>query len=1412
MTFPSQPCLRLACLTMRASCVGVLLLRILSVWMTLASAQAANYFVDTATQFNAGTDKNGASFATLNARDRVFLKGGGWGGLIRKITGSMTDSDAQTNPAIIYACDASYNPTVGAVTVNGLSQIDLAGSGIVFAGVTFSPTSGMYKRGSYTDYGGNDSSAYMIQLDGLSRYMTVSHVKFDYCGRDNTDVNNDHYGAWLYLNGYHHTIQYSEMQGRDFNPNDINQTDPALRTSIRQATVVIYKDSANPTNWGYHTVRYNYFGQRKTPLTNDGDPGGRCYTPADGSLATDMTNGWETIRVGNSSFASVDFNTTVEYNTFYHAIYAVDGGVSDNNGEPESISNKSRRNTYRYNTILNNYGQLCLRQGDYCVVQGNYFLAGGAYDASGNVVFTEPLNDRMGGVRAFGFGHVISNNYFYNIRGSGGLHSALMLGSGSTPTGTLPSLTNGDAASGYEPSNYTQVTGNTFIDCAAIVLDSVNSGAYPVYGTQFFNNLIHYSSNISAIGIIQDVPDALTSRGGQAKGNYVYSSTSSQLGSASTILGTANNTISSSSVNNPLMTGTYDVITVPAATSPVIGQAVALPTLTDTTAAASSYNLAGNATLYGGLDLRGLSRPAAGRDIGDYERESTGVGAHRPMRRSEVGIVASTYPQHGSPTAAAASVETLRNTPVDVDLRAWASDADTPSAQLRFSVDAMTNCTATISADGHTVHCLPATSFTGLATFQYTVTDTTSDWRTVLNYDFQPPDVVTDLKCSDISGNSRDGTFAVMKGAGAASYTADVPSALSSRHIQSLKFTQNGNTDAIKLVAGLSGTSVLNFQTADWTVAGWFNRSSATDEDIIFHLGANLGNGSSGKEFTLAYLDTSTTLSLRNFPGTNTTTDINIGTTASTAAWHHFAIVRSGTTLTFYVDGVSVGNDSAFTFAFDATLANVATFGAATGSNSTYNRAFNGSMADLAISNAALSAADIAKFYNAPVADLAGLTASNTVNVNVQQASAATAPGAPTVGTATRGNASASVAFTAPASNGGSMITGYTVTSSPGGLTGTGSSSPITISGLSNGTAYTFTVTATNAVGTGSASSASNSVTPATVPTVTTPISFSITGTTAMLGGNVTSDGAAPLNEIGVVYSPTVTNNNPQIGGTGVITVVGSGGTGVFTVGANSLTPGNAYTFAAYAINGQGASYSANGSFATPSNDASLSALTLGACNLSPTFTSATISYAALVSNTIASVMVTPTVTQEDATITVNGTLVGSGSASGSITLNVGTNTLTTVVTAQDGATTRTYAVTVTRQSATESWRQLYFNTTDNSGTAADSFDADGDGLTNAQEYVFGTHPNVAESGSFPAASTSGSDLTITFTALQASGIGYAGLTRRYVVETTSDLSNPMSWVLIVGQAPIVAANQSVTITLAPSASRSFYRLKVSLE
>ena len=113
--------------------------------------------------------------------------------------------------------------------------------------------------------------------------------------------------------------------------------------------------------------------------------------------------------------------------------------------------------------------------------------------------------------------------------------------------------------------------------------------------------------------------------------------------------------------------------------------------------------------------------------------------------------------------------------------------------------------------------------------------------------------------------------------------------------------------------------------------------------------------------------------------------------------------------------------------------------------------------------------------------DAQSFTGSRSYTVHV----AAIAPGAPTGPSATAGDAQASVSFSAPTDTGGSPITGYTVTSNPGNKTGAGTGSPIVVTGLTNGTPYTFTVVAANIAGPGPASAPSNSVTPQGGQTIT---------------------------------------------------------------------------------------------------------------------------------------------------------------------------------------------------------------------------------------------------------------------------------------------------------------------------------------
>jgi hypothetical protein len=113
-----------------------------------------------------------------------------------------------------------------------------------------------------------------------------------------------------------------------------------------------------------------------------------------------------------------------------------------------------------------------------------------------------------------------------------------------------------------------------------------------------------------------------------------------------------------------------------------------------------------------------------------------------------------------------------------------------------------------------------------------------------------------------------------------------------------------------------------------------------------------------------------------------------------------------------------------------------------------------------------------------------GSGAAPTLNRTLVVAGSPLLPGPPTKVKAVAGDASATLSFVAPAFHGASAITGYTVTAADttaaanGGQTATGPTSPVHVTGLTNGDRYTFTVTATNSAGTGPPSAPTNAVVP----------------------------------------------------------------------------------------------------------------------------------------------------------------------------------------------------------------------------------------------------------------------------------------------------------------------------------------------
>jgi len=116
-----------------------------------------------------------------------------------------------------------------------------------------------------------------------------------------------------------------------------------------------------------------------------------------------------------------------------------------------------------------------------------------------------------------------------------------------------------------------------------------------------------------------------------------------------------------------------------------------------------------------------------------------------------------------------------------------------------------------------------------------------------------------------------------------------------------------------------------------------------------------------------------------------------------------------------------------------------------------------------------------------------------------------------------------------------------------------------------------------------------------------------------------------------------------------------------------------------------------------------------------------------------------------------------------------------------------------------------------NNITGGATGDADNDGITNLDEYILGTNPQGADPALLSLAPAAGNSFTLTFLARAASGTGYEGLTRKYDLQASPDLS-PGSWQDVSGYTGIVGTGQSVVITLPVALPRKFYRLSVHVE
>lgn len=158
-------------------------------------------------------------------------------------------------------------------------------------------------------------------------------------------------------------------------------------------------------NSQHNRIDHNLFENKKqlgNYVTIDGSPAGLGSPEASRhdridhnhfrTIGPRAVNEMEAIRIGQSEICRSGSFTVVEHNLFEEC-----------DGDPEIVSVKTKHTVIRYNTFRRSQGTVCLRSSDSSVVEGNFFFGEG--------------KSGTGGVRLYGVGHSIVNNYFNGLTG-----------------------------------------------------------------------------------------------------------------------------------------------------------------------------------------------------------------------------------------------------------------------------------------------------------------------------------------------------------------------------------------------------------------------------------------------------------------------------------------------------------------------------------------------------------------------------------------------------------------------------------------------------------------------------------------------------------------------------------------------------------------------------------------------------------------------------------------------------------------------------------------------------------------------------------------------------------------------------------------------------------------------------------
>lgn len=307
---------------------------------------------------------------------------------------------------------------------------------------------------------------------------------------------------------------------------------------------------------------------------------------------------------------------------------------------------------------------------------------------------------------------------------------------------------------------------------------------------------------------------------------------------------------------------------------------------------------------------------------------------------------------------------------------------------------------------------------------------------------------------------------------------------------------------------------------------------------------------------------------------------------------------------------------------------------------------------------------------------------STSITSNTVELAPIQKPVAPAAPSATAGAGQVSLTWSAP-NNRGAAISDYVIQYSINGSSwttfdeGVSASANATITGLINGTLYYFKVAAINEIGT-SDYSVSSTATPVSNNANLSGLSISV-GTLGTFSSSTTSYTVSVGNSRTTIkVTPIAEIAGTTINVSGSVVTSGQQSSAInLNVGSNTITiittAANGVTTKTYTITVTRAS--------TLSTDSALTNLEVTTASIG-TFNSSTFNYAGSVSNATSTITVTPTASESNSSITLNGTLITSGNSSSPISLNVGSNVFTLVVTAEDGISSTTYTITINRASS----------------------------------------------------------------------------------------------------------------------------------